>query len=93
LPNIEQIYKEELYNLSPMLYKTLVDTAITTGVPSFGQSNFVDEIIEPFASNLFTSMNYASAKHKDDDVQDWVFGVFGNVHKTSGDIVTKQDGY
>jgi hypothetical protein len=38
-------------------------------------------------------MNYASAKHKDDDVQDWVFGVFGNVHKTSGDIVTKQDGY
>jgi hypothetical protein len=92
LQKVEQVYKQRFTNLSPLLCNTMIKTANETGVPSFGQSD-INSITEPFASSLFVSKNYASAEHKDDDYNPWVFGIFAPVFEQSGSFASFNDGY
>jgi hypothetical protein len=89
---VEGVYRDRFLDLSPTLFHILVTAAKETDIPNFAAPD-IKSVINPFASNLFTSLNYASAPHVDGDFQDWVFGIFGTINCKNGLLVDKSDGY
>lgn len=70
----------------------MIDTARETNVPSFGQFGHQQER-DPFASSLVVSKNYASAPHKDNDAQEWLYGIFGPIVEDTGELASRAMGF
>lgn len=88
LPDIERFLKERFIKLSTTTYEKNCETAAEVNSPSWAASNFFSRPNgQTFGANLVVTRDgFANAAHKDRDATGHSLGLFGLVHRDTGQL-------
>jgi hypothetical protein len=82
---MSDLYRSRFENLSKHLFDLTVQEASTSEIPDFGDAEFDDTKVEPFARNLtFTMNDFSNTFHTDRDYNSYAYGIWAPLVKDSG---------